>query len=41
MAERDGYPIVRSVFILLLALVLAGDLAMLMKMGADVLGHPS
>ena len=40
MEERAGYPVVRAVFILLLSLVLIGDLAMLMKMGADVLGQP-
>ena len=38
MADNAGYPVVRAVFILLLAAVLVGDVTLLVKMGADILG---
>lgn len=37
MGDSQGYPVVRMVFILLIALVLTGDLALLLKMSGDVL----
>jgi hypothetical protein len=38
MADNAGYPVVRGVIIILLLAVFAGDVAFLLKMGADVLG---
>jgi hypothetical protein len=38
MADNAGYPVVRAVFILLIAAVLIGDVVFLVKMGGDVLG---
>jgi hypothetical protein len=38
MDDSQGYPIVRAVFILLIALVLLGDLAFLLKMSSDIFG---
>lgn len=37
MGDSQGYPVVRAIFILLIALVLVGDLALLLKMSGDVL----
>ena len=37
MADNAGYPIVRGVFIILLLAVFVGDVALLLKMSADIL----
>ena len=37
MADNAGYPVIRGVIIVLLAAVFLGDVAFLLRMGADVL----